>query len=546
MSVYRAARVYSVPESTLRDRTMHLVDLECKGGPERIFTFEEEKNLVDHIMYMANIGYGYSVIDIRCMAADYGRSLGKTIRAKGELSPDWFYAFMNRWDQLKAVKPQKLGLQRAKTASKEALNSYFEELGNIIFTNQLVDAPERIWNIDESGFSTEHSPPKIVCAKDTKAQAVTSARSKNVTIVGGINALGNHVPPFYIFPGKRWNDSFLDGAVAGSVGRMSESGWINRGIFEEYVIDHLGRYAGIDRGEDRPATLILYDGHKSHLSLTLTTWAKDRNVILYVLPPHSSHLTQPLDVGVFGPMKAYYNTECRSYMHQNPGVSITTKEMARLTAKPFIKAFSTENITSAFRKSGIYPYNNQEITEVQTAPAVIYQSLNNTDVPQETPETTASFLDSRKITQVVQRPKKTFNPPIKIVGNLLSGNNVASLLEQQQKRESLETKKTKAKSQTKNKRASPKPSTSGLSVTTGKPLPVFLSDTSSDSEAEDGELCCVCKQSSPSQLQDCMALVFVKWGQCDVCGHWVHLSFCTDVRVLRRGSFFRCPHCLEK
>ena len=44
---------------------------------------------------------------------------------------------------------------------------------------------------------------------------------------------------------------------------------------------------------------MLYDGHKSHSQLTLTDLVNKHNVILFVLPPHSSHLTQPLDVGVY-------------------------------------------------------------------------------------------------------------------------------------------------------------------------------------------------------------------------------------------------------
>lgn len=547
-SVYRAARLYGVPEQTLRDRAQHKIGVDCKLGSPKMFTLEEEKALVDHIIYMGNIGYGYSMIDMRCMAAEYGRSLGKDVKAKAELSGHWFYRFMKRWDKLKSVKPQKLGLPRAKTASKETIDEYFHELGHVLTTHGLLGAPDHIWNIDESGFSTEHSPPKIVCSRDTKAQAVTSPRTKNVTLIGGINAMGNHIPPYYIFPGKQWDDCFIEGAVAGAVGKMTDSGWVNRGIFEDYIINHLARYAGIQRGEDRPATLILYDGHKSHLSLTLTTWAKERNVILFVLPPHSSHLTQPLDVGVFGPMKAFFNRECRGYMHANPGLSITTRDIARLTAKPFLKAFSAENITSAFKRSGIYPFCSAEISEEATAPATIYpKASEETDVPQQSQpkqvEKAASFLDSITITTVVQRPRKKFQTPVRIVGNLTTDANVGTLQLQEKRREVVEAKKSK-KVETKKKRpASPKPSTSGVCNSRGKALPAEDEDSSSDSEAGDGELCCVCKKSTPAELRDCISIVFVKWGQCDVCGHWVHLQFCTKVRVLRRGSFFRCPHC---
>ncbi|KAH3792421.1 hypothetical protein DPMN_145917 [Dreissena polymorpha] len=76
MSVYRASRAYNVPESTFRDRTRQNVDITCKHGAEK-----EERKLADHIVFMANIGYGYSVTDVRCMAADYARSLGKNVRA---------------------------------------------------------------------------------------------------------------------------------------------------------------------------------------------------------------------------------------------------------------------------------------------------------------------------------------------------------------------------------------------------------------------------------------------------------------------------------
>ena len=68
-------------------------------------------------------------------------------------------------------------------------------------------------------------------------------------------------------------------------------------------------------------TFILYDGHKSHISLILSDWARKHKVTLFVLPPLSSHLTQPLDVAVFGPFKAIYNSECQAYMKKFLGAN---------------------------------------------------------------------------------------------------------------------------------------------------------------------------------------------------------------------------------
>jgi len=46
------------------------------------------------------------------------------------------------------------------------------------------------------------------------------------------------------------------------------------------------------------------------------------------------------------------------------------------------------------------------------------------------------FLNSRTITSVVQRPRKTFTPPIKIVGSIHTEENSTTLRQQQEKRDS--------------------------------------------------------------------------------------------------------------
>ena len=186
------------------------------------------------------------------------------------------------------------------------INNYYSELGNILTTNNLTNKLERIYNIDETGVSTEHSPPKIVCNVGTNPQAVTSPRSSTVTCIAAGNALGNSVPPYYVFPGARWNDDFLHGASTGTAGTMSKSGWSNSQVFQTYLNDHFLRYSSVSTGSSTEPTLVLYDGHCSHVNLTLTDWAQRNNVILFVLPPHTSHWTQPLDVGIFRPFKTMY------------------------------------------------------------------------------------------------------------------------------------------------------------------------------------------------------------------------------------------------
>lgn len=269
MSVYRASRDYGVPESTLRDRTRGNIPLDATVGFAQIFSHDEEKKMVDHLSYMASIGYGYNKSAIQYMAKDYAVSLGKEIKAKDYLSNCCSYGFMKRWPHLKLVKPQKLSIARAQSASRENIDKYFKELSALMTKHNLHEKPEKIYNVDETGINSEHSPPKIVCSKDTKAQAITSPRSSLTTIIAAGNAVGNYIPPYYIFAGKRFNNDLLNGAPAGSAAEMSESGWSNSQIFINYLRGHFARHVGLHEGNANP-TLLLYDGHKSHINLTLT------------------------------------------------------------------------------------------------------------------------------------------------------------------------------------------------------------------------------------------------------------------------------------
>ena len=147
MAVYEATRAFSVPEQTLRDRVKEKVLLDAKLGYEHIFDFKEEQALVQHLVYMASIGYGYTKMSIQRMAKEYAISLNKKITAKNDnsehLSNNWFYGFLKRWPDLRLVQPQKLSISRAESASPENIKAYFKELSSLITRNGFSDKPNQ-------------------------------------------------------------------------------------------------------------------------------------------------------------------------------------------------------------------------------------------------------------------------------------------------------------------------------------------------------------------------------------------------------------------
>ena len=82
---------------------------------------------------------------------------------------------------------------------------------------------------------------------------------------------------------------------------MSDSGWVNGDIFRKYLEEHFLPLVSPPSKED--PILLIYDGHASHKNPETIRWEREKGIILFILLAHSSHLLQPLDVAVFGPMK---------------------------------------------------------------------------------------------------------------------------------------------------------------------------------------------------------------------------------------------------
>lgn len=84
------------------------------------------------------------------------------------------------------------------------------------------------------------------------------------------------------------------------------------------------------------------------------------------LPPNSTHLTQPLDVAFFGPMKKYWRTILTSWRESPEGRhynSIPKDRFPSLLSDLIRKmsATSRSNLQSGFRKCGIYPFDKEQL-----------------------------------------------------------------------------------------------------------------------------------------------------------------------------------------
>jgi hypothetical protein len=78
------------------------------------------------------------------------------------------------------------------------------------------------------------------------------------------------------------------------------------------------------------------------------------------MPPYSSHLLQPLDVGCFSPLKRAYSDEINSLAQYS--TKKVKKEAFLLAFKAaFEKLITKENICAGFRGARLVPYNPEAV-----------------------------------------------------------------------------------------------------------------------------------------------------------------------------------------
>jgi DDE superfamily endonuclease len=145
----------------------------------------------------------------------------------------------------------------------------------------------------------------------------------------------------------------------------SPNGWTDTEVMFEWVKSTFEpETAKIAEGRRR---LLIFDGHISHCSLKLILFAESKGITILLLPPHTTHRLQPLDVGVFGPLSQAWKRVVKDMA--NKGYIVRKNNLISMYSQARKQALTEANIRTAFKRCGIEPYDPSVVTEQDLAPA---------------------------------------------------------------------------------------------------------------------------------------------------------------------------------
>ncbi|XP_045124798.1 MFS-type transporter clz9-like [Portunus trituberculatus] len=225
---------------------------------------------------------------------------------------DWCTAFLRRY-KLSRKLPSSFEKTRKSAASDpEVIYGYFDILEAEMKRFQLQNQPECIWNIDEIYLPIDPSKTKVIAPVGEKSSRVTATSGREATtVVAGISAAGDKLPPFILFKGKKfWSSWKRSKPSPGMQYAFSDSGWMMAEVFAAWF-DIFALYI-----TQRPL-LLVYDGHSTHLTSTIIKKARAEDITIIKFPPHTTDVLQPLDVCCFKPLKTRWDATIAKWQAAN-------------------------------------------------------------------------------------------------------------------------------------------------------------------------------------------------------------------------------------
>lgn len=166
--------------------------------------------MTKYIIKAADIYYGFCSKETRRFAYEMAKKHNLNVPPQWEekqmATEDWFSRFMKRHPQLSLRCAQPTSLSRATSFNEANVDCFFNNLQKVM--DKYKFEPKDIFNVDETGITTVQKPNRIIAKKGTRqVGGLTSAeRGQLVTVACAVNAIGNFIPPMFIFPRLRYQD----------------------------------------------------------------------------------------------------------------------------------------------------------------------------------------------------------------------------------------------------------------------------------------------------------------------------------------------------
>ncbi|KAF4474230.1 hypothetical protein CGGC5_v017057 [Colletotrichum fructicola Nara gc5] len=214
------------------------------------------------------------------------------------------------------------------------------------------------YNMDETGILEGRGSNGLVLgSSETRSIRKKQPGSRAWTsLIECISATGKALPPLVIYKGKnvqqQWFPLDLTPYESWKF-TATENGWTSDSTAVKWLTEvFIPSTQPADPSEVR---LLILDGHGSHETTAFMYTCFRNKIHLLFLPAHTSHVLQPLDQSVFGPLKAAYKKELGLLAEWDAGTVVGKRNFVICYGKARKAALTSKNIISGWKWTGLWP-----------------------------------------------------------------------------------------------------------------------------------------------------------------------------------------------
>lgn len=362
-TIREASRLHNVPKTTILDRIHGRIKITTrKMGPPTVLTSEEEHQLCEWLKELARKGFPQKKNELldtveKILTAQKRTTIFKDNRP----GQKWYMNFLKRHPDLALREPEGLSKARA-IITENQIRKWFDSLEEYLISIKqegILKDPRRVLNGDETAFSMCPKTGRVLAPKGWKNvyEVKKSGEKETLTVLLVFSAAGETLHPMVVFPYVRMPASVVKSIPLDWYIGKTESGWMRCETFYEYIANGVDKWL-TDNEVPRPVILFV-DGHKSHLSYQLSQFCDEHGIILYSLPPNTTHIMQPADVSVFKPLKSEWKKTVRHWqaMTENSNCTVNRNTFCPLLETTLSMPTLPETIRNGFKRCGLFPFD---------------------------------------------------------------------------------------------------------------------------------------------------------------------------------------------
>lgn len=366
---------------------------DSKGGTPTALTGPEEKALVAFIRSVENSAFAVTEAAIKNYA-----SFLREYRFDGPQPPvsqSWVRRFKRRHQELQCKLPKVKEVTRAGAEMDiQHIEDWFKEFDAVLRT--LGIKASNLWNFDETPLQIGwiNGSMRIFSTRmkrNTRPTVFQPGNKESLTSVDAISAGGRSIPSFLILSAKVLLEEYTRADIDQRVVlTFTESGFNNNHRALQWL-QHFNHHSFHSSDSFKGCTIKEWFGYSSKLTrekymkkyafkkhttdtkkrtfrvLLMDSFAAHENpefiwycqmfdIIPFRLPSHTSHILQPLDVGIYQYLKKEQRKALSDFMMAG-GVRISRFDFLNQWNRMYDEAFKACHMYTGFEKSGIYPVN---------------------------------------------------------------------------------------------------------------------------------------------------------------------------------------------